>query len=1174
MKITFRNESIIPGIITWILVTTCSFKEEISLLESLPSKHTGIEFANQLYEDENLNILTFEYFYNGAGVGIGDINNDGLQDIFFSGNMVSNRLYLNKGNFQFEDITKSSGLRMLGKWATGIAMIDINLDGWLDLYVCYAGPFANPRQRANELYINNGNNTFTEEAVAYGLADTGHSVQAAFFDYDRDNDLDVYILTNTTDETGPNVIRPKRVSGEMINTDKLYRNNGDNTFSDVSNQAGITIEGYGLGVSICDINTDGWPDIFVSNDYLSNDLLYVNNKDGKFTNVADGIFKHTSYSAMGNDVSDFNNDGLVDIIEVDMLPPDNKRRKLMLGATNYDRYRSELRYGYAPQFMRNTLQLNRGMDDQGNPCFSEIGQLSGLHATDWSWSPLFADIDNDGWKDVLITNGYPRDITNRDFASYKAQEFIHEGYNESVKRKLLKAIGSLEGAHLPNYIFRNNGDLTFSDHSKKWGFSRPSYSTGSAYADLDNDGDLDYVISNTNAPAFIFKNHAGERLKNHFLRISLEGQPQNPGGYGSKIFLFVDQDTIQYVEQSPSRGFQSSVDQRLHVGLGKFSKIDSLLIVWPDQRYQTLKDVTGDREITLLWSNAKGVSLLSLPNRKLTGKIFDPDAGGHRNIRFLHSETEYADFKIEPLVPHKYSQNGPGVAVGDVNGDDAEDFFVGGAFKQSGRFFIQQKDGRFSSKVLTHQTKYEEDMGVLLFDADNDSDNDLYVVSGGNEFETGSNYYRHRLYSNDGKGNFALNKTALPQKSFSGSCVIAADIDRDNDLDLFVGGRLTPHGYPSAGQSNIWRNENGVFTDVTDQIAPGLKNIGMVTAGLWTDVNNDGHADLMVVGEWMPITLFLNTKGKLVRQPDAVPHSSGWWNSITGCDFDRDGDTDYMLGNLGLNSNYKASRDEPVSIYVSDLNKDGVDDPILAHFIQGVNRPAHPRDDILIQVAPFKKKYPSYASYAETTLEKLLEGAKPSVMRSQTFTTSYLENKGDGRLELRVLPVEAQVAPVYGIVAGEFTGDEFDDIVLVGNFYSPEVLSGRYDAFSGLMLKGDGNGNFKPMSMQQSGVFVPGDAKGLARLETQDHKILLLAAQNNDSLKVLESKIKRTQVLNAKSTDFYAVVEGKDGKKTKCEFYYGSGYLSQSSRSMRLPIDAKSVLIFDFMGKSRTFPQK
>ena len=544
-------------------------------------------------------------------------------------------------------------------------------------------------------------------------------------------------------------------------------------------------------------------------------------------------------------------------------------------------------------------------------------------------------------------------------------------------------------------------------------------------------------------------------------------------------------------------------------------------------------------------------------------------ANESRKIQYHHQETEYADFKIEPLLPHKYSENGPGVAVGDINGDGLEDFFVGGAYNHSGKFFIQQKDGVFLHKALTKERKYEEDMGALLFDADNDKDDDLYIVSGGNEFESGSRYYQHRLYFNDGKGNFKLNNGALPEITSSGSCVIAADLENDRDLDLFVGGRITPHGYPHAGQSYVLENNRGMFTDATDKIAPGLKSIGMVTAGLWTDVNNDNQVDLMIVGEWMPITLFLNREGKLYHKPNSIPNSSGWWNSITGSDFDSDGDIDYVLGNLGLNSRYKTSKKEPVGLYVADVNKDGVLDPILAHYIQGVNRPAHPRDDILVQITSFKKKYPSYASYADATLEQFFGDAKPSVLQSEIFASAYLQNKGNDHWELEPLPVDAQFAPVFGISTGEFTGDEFEDAVLVGNFYAPEVLTGRYDAFTGLLLKGDGAGNFKALSRQESGISVTGDAKGLALLKTNDNKTLLLATQNNDRLLAYERNSNPSPIIDTRPTDWYAIITNSKGTKSKRELYYGSGYLSQSSRSLILPTDVKSVEVFDFAGKSR-----
>jgi hypothetical protein len=1170
-----KNHLSFPGIILvlFTLFQCTQPEKKTPLLELLSPDDTGIDFNNQLSENEDLNIITFEYFYNGAGVGIGDINNDGLKDIFFSANMSSNRLYLNKGDLKFEDITASAGLTTSGKWAAGVAMVDINQDSLLDIYVCYAGPFANPQQRANELYINNGNNTFTEKARQYGLADTGHSVQAAFFDYDRDGDLDVYLLTNITDETGPNVIRPKRVKGEMVNTDRLYRNNGDQTFTDVSKAAGITIEGYGLGVSIADITRDGWPDVYVSNDYLSNDLLYINNRDGTFTDRAGEYFKHTSYSAMGNDASDFSNDGLLDLVSVDMLPPDNKRQKLMFGAVNYDRYRSEIKSGYTPQFMRNTLQLNEGMDPSGKPLFSEIGQLAGIHATDWSWSPLFADLDNDGWKDLLVTNGYPRDITNRDFANYRMQEFMQKGYDQSIKKKFLEAVKSLEGAYIPGFAFRNNGDLTFTDQSSLWGFTTPAYSTGAAYADLDNDGDLEYVTNNINGPAFVFKSHANEYTASHFLRIRFSGPPGNMQGYGATVLLYGTGDTLQYQEHFPIRGYQSTSEQEIHFGLAHHTMVDSIRIGWPDGKQQVIRNIKADQLITVSYREAKdGVAEQIDPvKRQSTSPLF-VQAEKNRGIEYVHSETEYVDFKIQPLLPHKCSEEGPGIAVGDVNGDGLEDFFIGGGFKQPGQFFLQTKRGKFQHKELASQLKYEEDLGVLLFDADGDKDNDLYVVSGGNEFQAGSPYYQDRLYINDGKGNFKHNPDALPVTTGSGSCVIAADYDGDDDLDLFVGGRLAPQHYPHAGASYILQNDGGRFSDVTEKVAPGLKDIGMVSAALWTDVDNDDKLDILVVGEWMPVTVFHNQGGTFQKSPMTVPNSAGWWNSVYAGDFDEDGDTDYVLGNLGTNSKYKTSAEGPLRLYLTDFNHDGTEDAVMAHYIQGVNRPAHPRDDMLHQMVSFKKKFPSYKSYAEVTMDGLITEMKvtPVVFEAATFQTSYLENRGKEGWVLKPLPVEAQFAPAYGITAGDYNGDGHLDIMLTGNSYAPDVLTGRYDALKGLVLTGDGAGNFRPLSVQQSGLLIDGNAKSLAELVTVNDQVLVLAAQNNDTLKIVETSQDTYRVIPVNADDVYAIITLATGKKLRQEFYYGAGYLSQSSRKLRVPQDAKDVILYNKHGKPRS----
>lgn len=1151
------------------------------LFELLPSDQTGVHFANNLRESDQLNILTYEYFYNGGGVGAGDINNDGKPDLFFTGNMSGSRLYLNQTegagkSIHFKDITEEAGIRIPGGWARGVSMVDINADGYLDIYVCRAGP-AQAGLLTNLLFINQKNNTFKEEAKAYGLDFNGNTTQAAFFDYDHDGDLDAYLVTNVMNMRGPNTIRKKVSDGSSPNADRLFRNNGNGTFTDVSQQSGILEEGYGLGIAVVDVNNDGWQDVYISNDYVSNDLLYINQRDGTFQNRITDYFKHQSYSAMGNDAADIDNDGLVDFITVDMLPEDNVRRKNMFGLMNYDRHLSELRMGYEPQFMRNTLQHNNGnRPGSGDAFFSEIGRYAGVQATDWSWGALFADYDNDGFRDLMITNGYPKDITNRDFVMYRMAE--HEQQMRSGSgdnRKLVEALKQVEGAHLPNYVFANNRDLTFANKSADWGFDIPSFSNGAAYADLDNDGDLDLVMNNIDHEAFIYQNHSERNRELRQLTVRLKGPALNTNGLGAKIWVY-NAGGQQYLEHSPYRGYQSSVESnRVYFGVGKFKTLDSVVVIWPDARCQVLTSVAANEPLELDYtkSTAQKGDRANTKSAFIAGLFTETDGIG---TTFLHRDDLYIDFKVQPLLPHLLSQNGPGVAVGDANGDGLDDFYVGGAFNQSGSIFIQNRQGRFSGSPLVHGQKYEEDMGSLFFDADGDGDSDLYVVSGSNEFETGSKYYQDRLYKNDGKGNFSLDAKALPMLTGSGSTVNAADFDRDGDLDLFVGGRLSPGMYPLPGESYLLRNDGGKFTELTSSLAPGLKSIGMVTSALWTDFDQDGWVDLIVAGEWMPVTFYKNKQGKLTNATatTGLTHSTGWWNSIVSGDFDEDGDMDYILGNVGLNSEGKSSDDKPLTMFAKDFDQSGSMDPVMARYIGNDLYPVHPRDEMNSQMNFLKKRFIYYADYSKAKITDIFKPEELQDARKfvcETMESVMLENKGNGRFAMHHLPGAAQLGAVYGIIAEDFDQDGHLDLLLSGNSHAAESISGRLDGLNGLLMMGDGKGAFQPLKAAKSGVLIPGDAKGMAHLRLANGSSLVLAAQNNGPLLAFLGGAGQQQV-QIKPMALDAVLEATYaiGGKKRIELNYGSGYWSQSGRGVRLPREGlQKVVAIDFRGRSR-----
>jgi hypothetical protein len=1044
-------------------------------------------------------------------------------------------------------------------------MADVNQDGWLDIYQCVSG--SGP-ERGNLLFINNQNNTFAESALAYGVADERQAMHASFFDYDQDDDLDLFIITNPASfENNVNNIQPRKLNGESLSSDILYRNNGNNTYTDVSREAGILIEGYSLGLAISDINDDQWPDIYISNDFIGNDILYINNQDGTFSNKITEYFKHTSFAGMGNDIADLNNDGLVDVVELDMRPEDNKRQKLIIPPTVYDKFQLSLRIGYEPQFSRNTLQLN-----QGGGRFSEIAFLAGISSTDWSWSALLADYDNDGDKDLFATNGFLRDLGNMDYITYQNIYNTPLGTVQAKTDRKLDAIKSLDAAVLRNYVFENQGRLQFSNRSQAWGMDSKGISNGAAYADLDNDGDLDLVVSNMNEESQVYENKSNEIFRRNYLRIRFDGSSRNRDGIGAKITTFVHGQK-QFMEHFLNRGYESTMDGVLHIGIDTARVIDSLEVIWPDGKYQLLTNVNANQVLTLAYSSAA-----TRPEEKKAPDklLLFSEVSARMGINFTHEENDYVDFKVQPLLPHMHSKNGPGIAVADLNGDGLEDFYAGGATGHSGAIFIQQANEKFR-KVSPQIDSLSEDMGVLFFDADNDNDADLYVASGGSEQVKDSPLYRDHLYLNDGHGNFKNSSESLPDLFQSGSSVIAADYDRDGDLDLFIGGRIVPGEYPLPASSYILRNDTGKegcrFTDVTKALAPGFLKLGLVTSALWTDADNDGWMDLMVAGEFMPISFYKNNAGKSFTplNQEAFEHTSGWWNSLTAGDFDMDGDTDYIAGNLGLNTRYKGNQKEPLCIYASDYDKNGSLDPVMTHYVDGIKYIFHARDELISQISAMRLRFKNYEQYSEATFEESF--LKPELQAAYSvcgewFETSYIENAGDGDFSIKALPLEAQFSPVFGMVTDDFDQDGKADVLLSGNLYSTEVNTGRYDSFMGLFLKGDGHGNFRPVKSTDSGFIADGDAKGMASLSTAGGAELVVVGNNSSEIKTYAVRSNSRSYAAARD-DAFAVIRFRDGKTCKHEFFYGSTYLSNSSRKLNYSSDMSSIVVFNFQGKGR-----
>lgn len=1168
------KKQLLPGIFLLLALAGCKTdNNENTLFKKLSKEHHGIDFRNTISESDSLSILTLEYIYNGAGVGIGDFNNDGLSDIFLTGNMVPNKLYLNTGGLHFQDISEKAGIGAEHQWRSGVALADVNADGLLDIYVC-ATISKDSVLRRNILFINKGNDkdghpTFSNEAEKYGVAYSGYSTNAAFVDYDNDGDLDLYILTNTIQTGIPTSYRPKVNDGSAINSDRLFRNNGNESFTDVSKEAGIIHEGYGLGLAIADINQDGWQDIYVSNDYITNDLLYINNRNGTFTNAIDQWIKHQSQFSMGNDIADINNDALPDIITLDMLPEGNLRRKTVIHGPTYTSYINNKRYGYAHQYIRNMLQVNNG-----NGSFSEVGQLAGVHQTEWSWSPLFVDFDNDGYRDIIVTNGFPRDITDKDFSNFRNDAGGALATNEIL-------LDSVPVVKIPNYVFKNNGDLTFNDVTKSWGLAQPSFSNGAAFADFDNDGDLEYVVNNINDEIFFYENtlytDKTKPKETHFLRLKIEGSRENPGGLGAKIKIHYGKNLVQYHDHSVYRGYLSSVENIVHFGLGSYTEIDSVTIGWPDGKSGIVKNCKADQTLTVRYDEAKE-NVIRKTNTTPSLPLFSR-ANKKVSVQYIHTEEDKIDFNVQRTLPHKFSQTGPGLAVADVNNDGLEDFYVGGSAGTNGTLWMQKQSGTFlKEEIAKAGLKQEEDTGILFFDADGDGDADLYVVSGSYEYPAEAVPYQDRLYRNNGKGKFLLDTAALPSTKASGSCVRACDFDKDGDLDLFVGGRVVPAKYPMPAESYLLVNENGKFRNSTPSVCPELANAGMITDALWTDYNNDGKTDLMVTGEFMAITVYENDGQKLSRiKTSGLEQLSGWWNSLTAADFDKDGDTDYVAGNLGLNNYYKASAATPLRVYAKDFDGNNSIDAVLTCYLRSEEGemkeyPVHFWDELNSQSPKFRRKFAYYKKFGKASIDKLLtaDELKEALILETNYTaSSYIENLGNGKFKVSPLPIAAQVAPVYGILAEDIDGDGNTDLVLIGNDFGNEVFTGRHDALNGLVLKGNGKGQFSEISLTESGFIISGDGKALAKISGNKGD-LFVATQNQDSLMIFEQpEASVPMTFNPMTDDQWAQLVWSDGKKQKVEFYWGSGYLSQSTRRINIPENVKEVVVYDSKGKAR-----
>ncbi|EAZ81298.1 FG-GAP-like repeat-containing protein [Algoriphagus machipongonensis] len=1094
-------------IIPLIILTSCLQKQD-SLFESLPPQKTGVDFTNTLIETEEFNIVEYLYFYNGGGVAAGDINNDGLIDLYFSSNQGSNKLYLNKGRMVFEDITIQAGLESDQPWKTGVTMADINGDGLLDIYVCRLGNWKSVRGR-NELYINNGDLSFTESAEEYGLDFQGFSTQAAFFDFDKDGDLDMYLLNHAVHTERSYGGAESRYFDDGFAGDRLYRNNlesGEKKFTGITREAGIFSSkiGYGLGIGISDINNDGWPDIYVSNDFNENDYLYINQRNGTFKEQISSGVNYSSRFSMGSDFSDFNNDGWIDFITMDMLPRDEIIQKMSAGEDSEEVYQLKLGFGFERQVSRNSLQLNNT-----NGTFSEIGQFSGVYATDWSWAALFGDFDNDGWKDLFVTNGIVRRPNDLDYINFVTNPEIEDGLQNKPDISDLRLADEMPPGDVSNFIFKNNRDLTFSDVSQEWGVFGKGISNGAVYADLDNDGDLDLVVNNINQPAGIYENKLKQisdssQIVNH-LKLRFKGLGLNQFGIGARVALY-HKDQIQIQENFISRGFQSSIAPEVHFGLGDFNSLDSLKVTWPSGKSETLKNIKVNTTLVLDESNAIFSEQPVENSNEPSLKVLDKDLSG---LDFQHRENEYNDFNTEPLLPHKLSREGPALATGDLNGDGLDDVFVGGASGQSGVVFFQSKEGRFYqvNQPLLEEDADLEDVSAVLFDSNGDGFLDLLVGRGGNIQIPNDQGESTNIYLNDGKGEF-YQKVKLPlEPNTQVSVVNAVDINEDGKMDLMIGGRNVVGEYGYRPKSYLFQNQGeNQYLNLTKEIAPELELIGMVKDAVWKDLDLDGNLDLIVVGEWIPINIFMHRDGELINETSlfGLEKSKGWWNSIVAEDLNGDGYPDLVVGNLGLNSRLKASKEHPVKMIVNDFDQNGTSEQLISYSVEGKYYTIASKDELVKQMPILKKKFLHNEDFAGKSVDELLSylnTEEAEYLEAHQFESVVLINQDGKGFRSKKLPVEAQFAPIEAIELVDVDQDGNLDLVLGGNKTSSSPYFGAYQGSWGQILLGDSLGNFRLDMLDR--LKIRGDVREI-RTVTVNKKTWLIYAKNDDFLEVVQ----------------------------------------------------------------------